>query len=185
MNPKYIPNILSFLRLCLIAPFLFFLYTEHYDYACYIFLTAGLTDAMDGWLARQFNWGSSFGQFMDPMADKLLITVSFISLALLGKLPWWLVVLVFLRDATISMGVLFWYRCIERTFNFVPSLLSKLNTALQILLVGVCLLDIAFSPLSPNPIPLLIYLTALTTTVTYIDYAWTWGKRTCSIKKQA
>lgn len=185
MSLKYIPNLLSFLRLCLILPFLTFLCTNHYDYAFYIFCIAGLTDGIDGWLARQFNWLTPFGRFVDPLADKLLITISFISLACLNKLPWWLVVLVFLRDATISGGVLFWYRCIERSFNFVPSALSKVNTAIQILLVAVCLLDIAFKPLPESLVSFLIYLTALTTTITYIDYAWTWGGKTCSIKKQA
>ena len=173
---------LSVFRLLLIGPFLTYLYSKHYDYAFYVFILAGLTDGIDGWLARQFQWLTPFGRFIDPLADKLLVTASFISLALLGKLPWWLVILVFLRDATISIGVLFWYKCIERSFNFMPSMLSKLNTAVQILLVAICLLDMAFPPISPNPISFLIYLTALTTTITYIDYAWTWGRRTCSIK---
>ncbi|HAT9653444.1 TPA: CDP-alcohol phosphatidyltransferase family protein, partial [Legionella pneumophila subsp. pneumophila] len=106
---KHIPNTLTLLRLVLIAPFLMYLFHHEYVKAFYIFIAAGLTDGLDGWLARHFQWQSFFGSFVDPLADKLLVASSFISLALLNSLPWWLVLLVFLRDFTISMGVLAWY----------------------------------------------------------------------------
>ena len=103
---RQIPNALTLARLILIAPFLVFIYQNEYVNAFYTFVLAGFTDGLDGWLARTFNWQSSFGSFVDPVADKLLIASSFISLAIIGRMPWWLVALVFLRDITISIAVL-------------------------------------------------------------------------------
>lgn len=111
------------------------------------------------------------------MADKLLIASSFISLALIGVLPWWLVILVFLRDLTISLGVLAWYQFIRRKLDFQPTLLSKINTALQLTLVTSCLFELAYFEFPPYLLNVLIILTTLTTAITYIDYIWTWGRK--------
>jgi cardiolipin synthase (CMP-forming) len=182
MIVKHLPNLVSLFRLLLICPFLFAFYHQAYSTAFSIFLIAGITDAIDGWLARQFHLQTQLGHIIDPLADKLLVAASFVSLALLQQLPWWLVMLVFLRDFTLFFGATAWYYFIERSFEFTPTLLSKLNTGLQILLVMVCLIKIAFHTLDPDPIPLLIYLTALTTSITYVDYVWTWGRKACLIK---
>ncbi|MGC1182533.1 CDP-alcohol phosphatidyltransferase family protein, partial [Legionella sp.] len=99
---RHLPNALTLFRLGLIAPFLIYLYHQEYVNSFITFILAGLTDGLDGFLARRFNCQSFFGSFVDPLADKLLIASSFISLALIGILPWWLVTLVFLRDFTIS-----------------------------------------------------------------------------------
>lgn len=167
---KYLPNALTLFRLGLIFPFVIYLYHREYLAAFYIFVLAGFTDGLDGWLARHFHWQSFFGSFVDPMADKLLVAASFISLALIGSLPWWLVVLVFLRDFTISMGILAWYWFIRRKLDFEPTLLSKCNTTLQLLLVTLCLFELAYFKFPAYLISSLIYLTAITTTITYIHY---------------
>lgn len=181
---KQIPNALTVFRLVLILPFLWCLYFQAYRYAFYLYILAGLTDAFDGWLARYFNWQSSFGSFTDPMADKLLVASSFISLALIGSLPWWLVILVFLRDLTISMGVIYWFCLIQRKLIFKPTLLSKINTTLQLCLVTLCLFELAFFEITPYYlIVILISITAITTSATYINYVWTWGRRALSLKK--
>jgi cardiolipin synthase len=183
MIVKHIPNLFSVARLILIIPFLLAFYDHHYRLAFSLFIIAGLTDGLDGWLARHFHLQSRLGHLMDPLADKLLVASSFISLALIHQLPWWLVILVFLRDITLFVGAAGWYFFVERSYEFIPTLLSKLNTALQILLVTLCLFNIAYQTLQPNPIPWLIYLTAITTTITYIDYVWTWGKKACLLKR--
>lgn len=174
---KHIPNALTLFRLGLIAPFLMYLFQHEYVNAFYTFLLAGFTDGLDGWLARHFNWQSFFGSFVDPLADKLLVASSFISLALIGSLPWWLVILVFLRDVTISMGVLAWYYFIQRKLNFEPTLLSKFNTTFQLTLVTLCLFELAYFKFSAHLVDVLIYLTAFTTATSYIDYIWTWSKK--------
>lgn len=174
---RHIPNFLTVARLLLITPFLIFLYNKEYTNAFYIFMFAGCTDGLDGFLARNFNWQSAFGSFVDPVSDKLLISSSFIALALIGKLPWWLVILVFLRDITISIGVLVWYYILHQPLNFIPSFLSKINTVLQLALVTLCLFELAFFQISPLLLQTLVVLTAITTASTYIDYVWTWSKK--------
>lgn len=178
---KQIPNALTLFRLVLIAPFLVFLYQHEYVNAFYTFLLAGFTDGLDGWIARHFHWQSPLGSFIDPLADKLLIASSFISLALLGALPWWLVILVFLRDLTISFGVVAWYWFIQRRLDFKPTILSKINTSLQIALVTLCLFELAYFSFNSYVFGTLMLLTAVSTAATYIDYVLTWGKKACSI----
>lgn len=177
---RHIPNALTVFRLLLIVPFLMFIYHQAYAYAFYTYLFAGFTDGLDGWLARTFHWQTRWGSFMDPIADKLLITCSFISLALLHLLPWWLVLLVILRDATISLGVIAWYGFIQCKIDFSPTRLSKLNTALQLMLVTICLIKLAFFNVYPGLLYGLMQCTALTTSVSFIDYVWTWGKKACA-----
>jgi cardiolipin synthase len=176
---RHIPNILTLIRLGLIAPFLLFIFQEHYDKAFYTFILAGCTDGLDGLLARHFNWQTLFGAWIDPVADKLLIATSFISLAVIGSLPWWLVALVFSRDLTISFGVLAWYWFIQRNLDFKPTLLSKINTVLQLMLLTLCLFELAYFKFAPYLLETLIIITTITTTITYVDYVWTWGKRAC------
>lgn len=180
MNFKQIPNALTLTRLILVAPFLAFLYHQQYTSAFYTFVLAGFTDGLDGWLARTFHCQSAFGSFVDPVADKLLIASSMISLALIGSIPWWLVMLVFLRDITISIGVLAWLWLIKRKPDFKPTYLSKINTVLQLSLVTLCLFQLAFFKVAFNVVAILTLLTATTTIGSYIDYAWTWGKKACT-----
>lgn len=180
---KYIPNVLTVFRLVLIIPFLVYLAQSKYLNAFYTFILAGLTDGLDGWLARFFNWQSFFGSFVDPLADKLLVTASFIALALIGSLPWWLVTLVILRDFTISMGVVAWYWFIRRKINFEPTPLSKINTILQLALVTFCLFELAYFHFPKYFINSLIAVTAFTTAATYVDYIWAWGKKACLTKE--
>lgn len=173
---KYLPNLLTLSRLALIIPFLFCLFNQNYIIAFYIFLFAGLTDGFDGWLARRFHWQTHFGSFLDPLADKLLVAASFISLALLKRLPWWLVILVFLRDLTIIIGVICWHYFIHREVHFKPSLLSKINTAFQLSLVTLCLIELAFFITPSYLTAVLILITAMTTLASYLDYVLTWSR---------
>lgn len=177
---KNIPNALTLIRLVLIAPFLVSLYQQQYVIAFYLFVFAGFTDGLDGLLARQFHWQSFFGSFVDPLADKLLIASSFISLALIGSLPWWLVTLVFLRDLTISFGVVAWYCLIHQRLDLKPTFLSKVNTFLQLSLLTLSLFELAFFKFTPYLIEVLILLTTMTTATTYVNYVWTWGKKACA-----
>jgi cardiolipin synthase (CMP-forming) len=177
MMLKYLPNAFSLTRLFLIVPFLIYLHRADYTTALAIFMFAGITDALDGWLARYFNWQTRFGSFIDPVADKSLIASSFISLALLGQLPWWLVSLVFFRDLTISLGIMAWQRFIPQRLDFKPTWLSKINTFFQLTLIIFCLAELSFGKNYQTLTYLLIGLTAFTTSVTYVDYVWTGAKR--------
>ena len=174
---KHIPNLLTFIRLISILPFVCFLFKNQYDIAFYIFFISGLTDGFDGWLARHFHWQSWLGSIIDPMADKLLVSASFFSLALLNQLPWFVVILVIFRDITISVGVAAWIWVVRRPIEFKPTLLSKGNTVLQLCLVTLALFQLAFFELPSYYFNSLIFLTTITTLLSYIDYVWTWGKK--------
>jgi cardiolipin synthase len=174
---KQLPNLLTLLRFFLIMPFLFYFYQENYANALYLFLVAGFTDALDGWLARQFRWQSTLGLFLDPIADKLLIAASFISLGLIHRLPWWLIELVFFRDVSILFGVYAWHQVMQGGLNFKPTVLSKVNTAIELFLVSYCLAELVFAMGYPMVRWMLIGTVALTTTASYVQYMWTWAKK--------
>lgn len=177
MMLRNLPNAMTLLRMVLIVPFLYFLSRQEFVSAFYLFVFAGFTDAMDGWLARFFRWQSAFGTLIDPIADKLLIASSFIALAMMGYLPWWLVSLVFLRDLAIALGVYVWYVTIHQRLILRPTYLSKINTVIQLSLVVVCLYEQAFGPLSFPLYRILLTMTTFTTSFSFIDYAWIWFKK--------
>ena len=177
---RHLPNALTIIRLLLIAPFLLMLYQNHYERALIIYIIAGLTDGMDGWLARRFNWKSLIGSILDPLADKLLVVTSFVALGLLEVLPWWLVVLVLFRDLTITFGVLAWFLFVQKKLDFEPSTISKFNTGVQIALVTLCLFELVFFFLPDFFMTGWIILTAFTTSISYVDYVWTWSRKACT-----
>lgn len=180
MRLNQIPNILTLFRLFLIPPFLFFLFNHCYHEAFIIFFTAGVTDGLDGFLARHFKWQSTFGSIVDPIADKLLIASSFISLGYLDVIPIWLVIIVFARDFTISVGVMAWYWVLRRPVKFTPTRLSKWNTTFQLGLVTICVFELSFFSLPFSIKSIFILVTALTTLLSYVDYVWTWSARAMS-----
>lgn len=176
MKLRFIPNIITCLRLLLIGPFLFFLSSGNYVLAMSIFLLAAISDGVDGLLARHFHWQSKFGSFADPMADKLLITAAFVMLALLEKIPFWIMFLVMLRDLVIIAGVFTWYKRFGQ-IEFTPTFLSKINTGLQLAYIIGILYTIALHPIAPFLLTLSLALTASTTLLSLLDYVWSWGKK--------
>jgi len=129
-----VPNQLTFLRLGFLPFFIISIHYRRYEVALGILIVAGLTDGLDGLLARSLNQKTALGAYLDPIADKLLLSSSFLALALDGKIRWWLATLVLSRDillltSAVVILVVVGYR------PFPPSIFGKLTTALQILLV--------------------------------------------------
>lgn len=129
-----VPNQLTFLRLGFLPFFIIMLFYRHYSWALAILVLAALTDGMDGLLARFLNQGTALGAFLDPIADKLLLSSSFAVLAFEGQIRWWLTILVLGRDVLIltTASVILvagGYR------PFPPSVYGKITTTVQILLV--------------------------------------------------
>ncbi len=111
--------------------------------AFYIFLAAGMSDAVDGYLAKRFNWQSELGAYLDPLADKLLIVSIFLALGSSGHLPLWLVLAVVTRDLLIVVAVLLAW-LLDHPVRIKPMIISKANTTAQILLASVVLADEGF-----------------------------------------
>ena len=141
-----VPNQLTFLRLGFLPFFIISIHYRRYDIALAVLIIAALTDGLDGLLARTLNQKTALGAYLDPIADKLLLSSSFVVLALNRKISWWLAILVLSRDVLLLTSaavilVVAGYRL------FQPSIYGKLTTALQILLVfAVVLLAVADWP---------------------------------------
>jgi cardiolipin synthase len=129
-----VPNVISLLRIALVPGYLIGVIHGYYRLALVIFVVAALTDVLDGFLARRLHQESVLGLYLDPTADKLLIIVSYVSLAVLGLLPAWVAIVVFFKDLFIALGVAIIFFS-GRKPVVKPSLWGKQTTFLQILAV--------------------------------------------------
>lgn len=174
-KPRDIPNLITGLRILLVAPFLWLLLEERYGAALALFVIAGLSDALDGFLAKYYDWTSDLGGLLDPIADKLLLIGAILALGWLGELPSWLVALVIARDLIIVGGAIVYHLRIAR-FHAAPLLISKLNTLVQLALVCAVIVHYGLTPLPGWLLTSAIYLTALTTVWSGAAYIWRWGR---------
>jgi cardiolipin synthase len=164
------PNFLTLLRIILVPVFVIFLIEVQYYNALIIFVLAGLTDALDGTMARLLNAQTKLGSYLDPIADKLLLAASFVTLAILGIIPGWLTVIVMSRDFIILLGIAI-LSLMSVTFEIKPALISKVTTALQIATVFLSLLDKAVTnDISDNWNLALFWITALFTIASGLVY---------------
>src|SRR6266849_5582390 len=128
-----VPNQITFLRLGFLPIFLILIAYEHYRWALLVLVVAGLSDGIDGLLARSLNQRSALGAYLDPIADKLLLSSSFVLLAFKKQLAWWLTILVLSRDILILVVAVV-IILISGYRPFPPSILGKLTTAIRIIL---------------------------------------------------
>jgi cardiolipin synthase len=135
-----LPNTLTLFRILLVPLFLSLLVQGNVRTALVVFIAAGLTDAIDGALARLMNSQTNLGAHLDPMADKLLLVSSFIALGFLGKVPLPLMIMVIMRDVVILGGFLLSAVLTGKSMAMHPSLWGKLTTFVQILTVALVLL---------------------------------------------
>lgn len=165
-----LPNIITFGRLCLVPVAVWLVLHDKMGAAFACFAFAGVSDGVDGWLARR-RGGTALGAMLDPVADKLLLVCMFVTLAAMRVLPDWLAILVVFRDVVIVGGILLMWQ-LGMPVRIRPMLFSKLNTALQIVLVGVVLLLEAFGLRAPGLRGVLIALVAATTLLSGALYVW-------------
>ena len=175
-----VPNQITLLRLGFLPFFLILIFYEQYRWALLVLVVAGLSDGIDGLLARKLNQRSALGAYLDPIADKLLLSSSFIILAFKQKLAWWLTIIVLSRDVLILMVAVV-ILLISGYRPFPPSVYGKLTTALQILLVFMVVLAAAY----PHPwfAPVnhfLIYAVTVLTVFSAFHYSFTTSRRLSS-----
>jgi len=179
MRPPFwtVPNQITFFRFILIPVFLISLFYQKYEWALGLLIVAGLSDALDGLLARWLNQKSELGTFLDPLADKLLLSSAFVVLSFKGVIGWWLTILVLARDVIIlATAVVILLVVGHRTFP--PSVYGKLTTLLQILLVVIAVAAAAFqSPWLHEAERGLIYAVAASTVVSGVHYSFTIARR--------
>ena len=176
MNMRWLPNAISIMRVALIPPILYLVASEDFLPALVLFVLAAVSDGIDGWLAKRYNWFTRLGALLDPVADKLLIAGMFVMLTAGGLLPLWLTVLVVLRDVVIVGGATA-YNFLVRPVQGEPTRISKLNTALELLLVLFVLSRAAFDWPDPISITVLGAAVLVTVVISGIDYVWSWSRR--------
>ncbi|MDK1025106.1 MAG: CDP-alcohol phosphatidyltransferase family protein [Gammaproteobacteria bacterium] len=130
----HIPNLITLTRILLVLPVVYGIYQHQYPMAMFLFAVAGLSDGVDGYLARQFKWTSRFGALMDPAADKFLLGASSIALVLVDEFPFYLLLLLVVRDLMIICGAGIFF-VLTGPFQIAPSRWGKFSTFLHISLL--------------------------------------------------
>ena len=169
----HLPNCLTFSRLLLALPLGILILRENYQWALGIGILAGVTDALDGFFARHLDALSRFGAILDPIADKVLITVSFVCLAQVNIIPWYLAVAVITRDVIIVAGAACYYKFVG-PFEFSATKLSKSNMIVQ---VAFCTLALLSQVIPGTPAQAMIFGTAAVLFIAAasgFDYIMTW-----------
>ena len=177
MSLRLLPNALTLFRMLATGPIVYLLLTGRHFSAFVLAVFAGISDLLDGYLARRFGWISHFGGILDPLTDKLLLVCTTLTLAWLGHLPWWLVFLVVARDLVIVGGGLIYHHFIARITPTGPTPLSKCNTFFQILLVVSVLFSLAFPRFGGSWTSVLVFIVAATTVVSGAQYVVIWSLR--------
>lgn len=168
-----IPNLITIMRLVLVPAVVLAMLDMRWDWAFAGFLIAGISDGVDGFIARHFNQHSRLGAYLDPMADKLLLVSVFVVMGFIGELPLWLVVTMVSRDALIVCAVLL-SSVMSHPVEMKPLFVSKANTAVQIALAAVVLGELAFG-IRLDPLrPALIILSGVLTVASAAAYLVAW-----------
>lgn len=178
MTRADLPNIISVLRIGLVLPVVVALLHGQFVLALLLYTVAGLSDGLDGYLAKRFDCASRLGSILDPLADKLLLVSTYLALGWLGLLPLWLVAAVALRDLLILAGAISYHLLIGE-YEMEPTVISKINTCAQILLGVAVVSSAGVYPLPAALLGWLIWLVLATTVISGADYVWTWGRRAC------
>jgi cardiolipin synthase len=173
---RHLPNVIGVARIALIWPILSLIATHDYGWAALWFLVAGVSDLVDGYLAKHFGWTSELGKWLDPLADKSLVILVFVVAAWGGLVPRWLTAAVIARDVMIALGALIYLAWLG-ALHGRPMIMSKLNTLMQLAyLFGVLLFKATGFP----PVILLqlgTVLTFLTTVLSGAGYVIEYSRR--------
>lgn len=172
----YIPNIITLLRLLAVLPCVALFWFECHVAALLVFALAGVSDGVDGYLARRFSWQSHWGAVMDPVADKLLLVFTAAAMTFKGMLPLALFILMMARDVIILAGAGV-YRVKFGPFKVMPSVWGKLSTFFQIFMVIAILEHNAFGNLAELPLAVLMGLCAVFTLISGVHYCWVWLRK--------
>lgn len=169
-----IPNIITFARLLAVPVAVYFILQRDLATAFWVFFAAGVSDALDGAIARMFRARTVLGAYLDPIADKALLVSVYVALASIGELPLWLVILVVFRDVMIVGGVMLLYT-LKESLAMQPLGISKVNTAMQIALAAAVLAPAGLGLPEPelfgvDGVRTLVWLCTATTVASGIAY---------------
>jgi len=160
-----IPNIITLGRIILVPVIVWAIASAQMEVAFSIFIIAGVSDAVDGFLAKRFNMTSELGALLDPLADKALLVSIYVALGIWGALPLWIVILVVSRDIMIVSAVIVSW-LFEKPVPMKPLMVSKLNTVAQVALAALILASLGFNF---KPLPYDRILMGLVTVLTLVS----------------
>jgi cardiolipin synthase len=170
-----LPNLITLARLLSVPLAIWLILNGRLAAAFWLFVAAGISDAVDGFIAKRFDQRSELGALLDPLADKALLVSMYVTLGVAGDLPSWLVILVVFRDVLIVGGFLF-ALLLGQPVRSRPLAISKLNTGLQIALVAVVLAHLGLGILDDDVITLLVLTVGATTILSGAGYLVRWGR---------
>ena len=166
---RHLPNIICVFRILLVWPVAVTLAHHEYLTALALFIVAGASDGVDGYLAKRFNWTSELGKLLDPMADKLLLVTVFVESAWMGLVPWWLTAAVVARDVSIALGALA-YKVLIGALRGRPLVSSKINTLMQLLYPVAMLVHAALDVPPQGVLDALAIVVFVTTVISGLNY---------------
>jgi cardiolipin synthase (CMP-forming) len=170
-----LPNVITLARLCAVPLSVWLMLQGRFMAAFWLFVAAGVSDALDGWLARRMGSNSAVGALLDPVADKALLVSVYVTLGLLNRLPDWLVILVVFRDLLIVGGVLALY-VLGQPPKIAPLFISKANTVAQIVLAALALGLAGWGIQASLLLDVAIAVVAASTLASGAAYVLRWGQ---------
>lgn len=173
---RHLPNVICVARIALVWPIIAGLRSRNYELAMAVFAFAAVSDGLDGFLAKRFQWTSELGKLLDPAADKLLLVSVFVSATWLGLVPPWLTAAAVARDAMIALGALV-FKMWFGPLHGHPTVLSKLNTGVQLAYLLAVMSHAAFRFPSASALGALAIVTLLTTIISGLDYITVFTRR--------
>jgi cardiolipin synthase (CMP-forming) len=180
---RHLPNLICLVRLALIWPVAAALYGGRYALALALFMLAAISDGLDGYLAKRFNWISELGKILDPAADKLLLVTVFIECTWLGLVPWWVTAAAVARDVMIALGAVV-YRLWFGPLRGRPTIISKVNTAAQLLYLMAVMLGAAAGFPPHAELRALAFTVFATTVLSGLNYVQAFTRRAWSLAVQ-
>jgi cardiolipin synthase len=170
-----LPNIITLGRLLSVPLAIWLILSGEYWAAFWTFVLAGISDAVDGFIAKRFNMRTQIGALLDPVADKALLVSVYVTLGVSGRLPTWLVILVVFRDVMIIGGFVLVQLLVQK-IRWEPLIISKINTALQIVLAAFTLARLGFGAEDHGAVMLLVLAVATTTVLSGAAYLVRWAR---------
>jgi cardiolipin synthase len=168
-----VPNMITLARVLSVPVVFWLLLSDRHQAAFFLFVLAGVSDAVDGWLAKRFSLQTELGAYLDPLADKLLVVCIFVAMGWLGELPLWLVIAVVSRDLLIITGVMLAW-LLDHPVRIRPLVVSKANTFAQLLLASCVLADTGFKLGLGGLRDVLVVVTGLLTMASLWAYTVAW-----------
>lgn len=171
--PVTLPNLITVGRLLIVPVIVWLIIDGAFGFAFVAFVVAGISDGVDGFIARHFNLRSRLGAYLDPIADKALLVSIYLSLTFIGQIPAWLTTFVVARDLLIVGGVML-AGFLERPIDVRPLFISKANTTAQIVFAAIALGDLAFSADLAGVREVLVIVVAVLTVLSAFAYLVDW-----------